>query len=84
MLIGKIANLCKKFQMRRTPGTTILFISHYLEEAECICDTVAMMDGGKIVLQGNPRTLTDSEPGCKNLEALYFKLTGKQMRDSYE
>jgi len=65
-------------------GTTILFISHYLEEAECICDTVAMMDGGKIVLQGNPRTLTDSEPGCRNLEALYFKLSGKQMRDSYE
>lgn len=65
-------------------GTTILFISHYLEEAECICDTVAMMDGGRIVLQGNPHVLTDSEPGCKNLEALYFKLTGKQMRDSYE
>ena len=65
-------------------GTTILFISHYLEEAECLCDTIAMIDGGKIVLQGNPRTLTDSEPGCKNLEALYFKLTGKQMRDSYE
>lgn len=65
-------------------GTTILFISHYLEEAECICDRVALMDGGKIVLEGNPRELTDSAPECRNLESLYIKLTGKQMRDTYE
>lgn len=65
-------------------GTTILFISHYLEEAECICDRVALMDGGKIVLEGHPRELTDSTPECRNLESLYIKLTGKQMRDTYE
>lgn len=65
-------------------GTTVLFISHYLEEAECICDTVGLIDGGKIVLEGNPAELGKSNPECKNLEALYFKLTGKQMRDTYE
>ena len=65
-------------------GTTTLFISHYLEEAECICDIVGLMDGGKIVLEGNPAVLGKSNPECKNLEALYFKLTGKQMRDTYE
>ena len=65
-------------------GTTVLFISHYLEEAECICDTVGHIDGGKIVLEGNPAELGKSNPECKNLEALYFKLTGKQMRDTYE
>lgn len=65
-------------------GTTVLFISHYLEEAECICDTVGLIDGGKIVLEGNPVELGKSNPECKNLEALYFKLTGKQMRDTYE
>lgn len=65
-------------------GTTILFISHYLEEAECICDRVALMDGGKIILEGNPHDLTDSHPECRNLESLYIKLTGKQMRDTYE
>jgi hypothetical protein len=42
------------------------------------------MDGGKIVLEGNPAVLGKSNPECKNLEALYFKLTGKQMRDTYE
>lgn len=65
-------------------GTTVLFISHYLEEAECICDTVGLMDGGKIVLEGNPQELCKLNPECKNLEALYFKLSGKQMRDTYE
>ena len=65
-------------------GTTVLFISHYLEEAECICNIVGLMDGGKIVLEGNPVELGKSNPECKNLEALYFKLTGKQMRDTYE
>jgi len=65
-------------------GTTVLFISHYLEEAECICDIVGLMDGGKIVLEGNPGELGKTNPECKNLEGLYFKLTGKQMRDTYE
>lgn len=65
-------------------GTTVMFISHYLEEAECICNIVGLMDGGKIVLEGNPVELGKSNPECKNLEALYFKLTGKQMRDTYE
>ena len=65
-------------------GTTVLFISHYLEEAETICNRVGLMDGGKIVLEGNPTELAKSNPECKNLEALYFKLTGKQMRDTYE
>lgn len=65
-------------------GTTILFISHYLEEAEYMCDNIAMMDGGKIILQGNPKSLITTEPGCNNLESLYFKLTGKQMRDRNE
>jgi ABC-2 type transport system ATP-binding protein len=65
-------------------GTTVLFISHYLEEAECVCDKVALMDGGKVVLEGNPTDLAMQHPECRNLEGIYFKLTGKQMRDTYE
>lgn len=65
-------------------GTTVMFISHYLEEAESICDKIALMDGGRVVLEGNPCELSEQHPDCKNLEALYFKLTGKQMRDTYE
>ncbi len=65
-------------------GTTVLFISHYLEEAETICDKVALMDSGKIVLEGDPAKLAMQYPECKNLEGLYFKLTGKQMRDTNE
>lgn len=64
-------------------GTTILFISHYLEEAEEICNEVALMDNGQIICQGSPKELVDSNCKCKNLESLYLSLTGKQMRDNH-
>lgn len=64
-------------------GTTILFISHYLEEAEEICDEVALMDNGQIICQGSPKELVDCDCKCKNLESLYLSLTGKQMRDNH-
>jgi len=74
----------RRINLINRAGTTVLFISHYLEEAETICDKVALMDSGKIVLEGDPAKLAMQYPECKNLEGLYFKLTGKQMRDTNE
>lgn len=62
-------------------GTTILFISHYLEEAEHICTEVAFMDNGTIICQGHPGDLIDAHKPCGSLESIYLKLTGKMMRD---
>lgn len=38
-------------------GTTILLTTHYIEEAERLCDRVAIIDGGKIIEQGSPREI---------------------------
>jgi ABC-2 type transport system ATP-binding protein len=75
--------LDKLLEINRS-GTTILFISHYLEEAEEICSEVAFMDRGTILCQGNPSRLKAGYSECPNLESLYLTLTGKKMRDHHE
>ncbi len=72
--------LDKLKEINRT-GTTILFISHYLEEAEEICDQVAFIDNGRVISQGSPKELIEKNCRCNNLESVYLCLTGKQMRD---
>lgn len=62
-------------------GTTILFISHYLAEAQEICDQVAFIDQGRVICQGKPMELISNDSACDNLETLYISLTGKHMRD---
>lgn len=61
-------------------GTTIMYTTHYMEEAEELCTRVGIIDQGKILLQGVPKSLMQ-EQGHKNLNALFFSLTGKQLRD---
>ena len=48
-------------------GKTILLTTHYIEEAENLCDTVAIIDHGKIIEQGSPRTLI-KKSGSSKLE----------------
>lgn len=62
-------------------GTTIIYTSHYLEEAERICTRVSIIDDGKIIAQGSPRSLIDKNQGCSNLEQFFLHLTGKDLRD---
>ncbi|MCP4199706.1 MAG: ATP-binding cassette domain-containing protein [Proteobacteria bacterium] len=44
----------------RQMGVTMLYTTHYMEEASKLCDVVAIMDHGKIVVEGNPKELVDS------------------------
>jgi len=41
----------------RAEGTTVILTTHYMEEAEVLCDEIAIMDAGKIIVQGAPRAL---------------------------
>jgi ABC-2 type transport system ATP-binding protein len=41
----------------REDGTTIVLTTHYMDEAQVLCDEIAIMDGGKIVTQGSPTEL---------------------------
>ena len=62
-------------------GTTIIYTSHYMEEAENLCSRVAIVDRGQIISIGNPRELLKEHPEFNNLENIFLYLTGKEMRD---
>jgi ABC-2 type transport system ATP-binding protein len=65
----------------RDAGTTIVYTTHYMEEAETLCSRVAVMDRGKILAEGPPRELVSGMDGCSNLEDAFLRLTGRQLRD---
>jgi ABC-2 type transport system ATP-binding protein len=62
-------------------GTTIIYTSHYMEEAENLCTRVAIVDRGKIIALGHPVQLLSERPEFRNLENIFLHLTGKEMRD---
>jgi lipooligosaccharide transport system ATP-binding protein len=60
-------------------NTTLLLTTHYMEEAEKLCDRVAIMDSGRIITIDSPENLTALHGG--NLENVYLKLTGRSLAD---
>ena len=62
-------------------NTTIIYTSHYMEEAENLCSRVAILDRGKVISLGNPEQLLAERPEFKNLENVFIHLTGKELRD---
>lgn len=62
-------------------GTAMVYTTHYMEEAETLCDTVAIMDVGHIIVEGAPADLIPSHPGVDSLGALFLQLTGRTLRD---
>lgn len=62
-------------------GVTVIYTSHYMEEAENLCSRVAIIDKGNIISIGNPKELVADRPEFKNLENLFIHLTGKELRD---
>ena len=51
------ANLWDHVRALRERGTTIFLTTHYLEEADALCDRLVIMDHGEIVIDGTPREL---------------------------
>jgi len=64
-----------------TSGTTIVYTSHHMDEAERMCDSIGIIDHGKLIAQGAPSELLTANPDCTSLEDIFLKLTGKQLRD---
>ena len=58
-------------------GTTILLTTHYIEEAEQLCDRIAFINHGQIVAQGTSPELA-SEYGVVSLEDAYLELVGRK------
>ncbi len=61
-------------------GTTLLYTTHYMEEAQELCSRIAIFDMGRTLLQGPPKDLLDTSE-YNNLEELFLGLTGKRIRD---
>ena len=62
-------------------GTTIVYTSHHMIEAQEFCTQVAIIDHGKIITQGTPNDLIKSVKNAINLEDVYLSLTGGELRD---
>ncbi len=60
-------------------NTTLLLTTHYMEEAERLCDRVAIMDQGRIVTIDSPKNLMEEHGG--DLEEVYLKFTGRSLED---
>lgn len=64
-----------------TSGTTIIYTSHHMEEAENFCTMVCIIDNGKILIQGSPADLISNNAGSSNLENVFLNLTNRKLRD---
>lgn len=75
----------------RQRGTTVIITTHYMDEAEILCDRVAIIDSGKIIAMGSPDKLIDDlvatgferpkEVKSANLEDVFINLTGHALRE---
>lgn len=62
-------------------GTTMIYTSHHLNEAENFCSRVAIIDEGKIISKGIPSDLIAKQANAHNLEDVFLAITGKALRD---
>lgn len=84
-------NLWELVQDIKKRGITVIMTTHYMEEAELLCDRVAIMDSGKIITIDTPKKLVRQllDRGFKkkqhveqaNLEDVFIDLTGKNLQD---
>ena len=51
------SQLWAQIRLLRDMGTTVFLTTHYMEEADALCDRIAIMDHGTIVAQGSPADL---------------------------
>ena len=75
----------------RQRGTTVIITTHYMDEAEYLCDRIAIMDAGKIIALDTPDKMIDDlvstgferpkQVKKANLEDVFIRLTGHALRD---
>ena len=76
-------NIYETIEGLRDKGITILYTTHYMEEAERLCSRIAIVDGGKIIAMDTPHGLKAQigSPDEITLEDVFLKLTGRSIRD---
>ena len=84
-------NLWELIREIRKAGTTVVITTHYMDEAEELCDRVAFVDGGRVVGINSPDSFIDELVAAgferkkqvkqANLEDVFINLTGKEWRE---
>jgi ABC-2 type transport system ATP-binding protein len=84
-------NLWELIREIRDKGTTVVITTHYMDEAENLCDRVGVIESGKIIAMDTPDKLIDNliasgferkkEVKKANLEDVFLSLTGKEWKD---
>ena len=74
MIFGHLAELNRK-------GTTIIYTTHYMKEAELLCSRVNIIDHGLLIADGTPASLVSGNKGCEDLGEVFLKMTGRDLRD---
>ena len=84
-------NLWDLVRSIRDKGATVIITTHYMDEAEVLCDRVAIIDAGKIIAMDSPDGLIDSlvssgferpkEVKKANMEDVFINLTGRSLRE---
>jgi len=62
-------------------GTTIIYTSHHLSEAQNFCTQITIIDKGKILIEGTPDELIHSVQNAQNMEEVFLELTGNKVRN---
>jgi ABC-2 type transport system ATP-binding protein len=85
-------NLWDLVRSIRDRGTTVIITTHYMDEAEFLCDRVAIIESGRIVALASPDQLIDDlvasgferpkEVKKANLEDVFISMTGHSLRES--
>jgi len=73
--------ILEKLFLLKNTGTTLIYTTHYMDEAAQLCDRIAIMDEGHIVAEGSLQELLNRPPGYAGLGDLFLALTGKDLRD---
>ena len=84
-------NLWELIKDIRSKGATVIITTHYMDEAEQLCDRIAILDEGKIIALASPDKMIDDlvssgferpkQVNAANLEEVFIQLTGKEIRE---
>ncbi|MDR1682733.1 MAG: ABC transporter ATP-binding protein [Candidatus Symbiothrix sp.] len=69
-------------ELKQQGETTLILTTHYMEEAESLCDHIIIIDEGKILKEGKLEDLLDEN--SRNLDELFIHLTGKTLMETDE
>jgi ABC-2 type transport system ATP-binding protein len=76
-------NIYETIEGLRDKGMTILYTTHYMDEADRLCDHVAIVDGGQMIAMDTPQGLKSQigDPDKVTLEDVFLHHTGRSLRD---